>query len=251
MLKDQTDIVGWLALAAVALALSAAVGCRTRSSTSPPTPAVKRTEPVATPMPLNDAQRSLAEAFIAAVNAKDADAIRNLLVPEALACYNTPDTKAYLDHWLHTQMRLFIPPVHKLKFVPYERGFQPSRLFTVPVQPMERMEIEFEIKPGSSTTLSSLVNEEKGRYYLFLPCVTDAGVQNFKTEQAKHERALKKAQDVYRQLHGPLRAYLESLAKKGRTPAALEECKKKLGIDFRTAGYLLDLLAGRKPEEER
>jgi hypothetical protein len=248
--KDRTGFRHWLGLAAVALSLSAWIGCRGKSSTPAQPPAT--TEAVAaTPMPLNDAQRHLAQAFVAAINAKDAAAVRSLIVPQALACDNSEDAKAFVDKWVHSRLRMTIPPGYKLSFAPYEQGFQPSKLFTPPVQATQRMDIEFDVKPGQGTRLSSLVSEEKGGYYLFLPCITAAGVQNLKSEQARRVASLKKAHEVYGQLKDPQRSQLTELAKKGKTANALQACRQQLGTDFRTSGYLLDLLAGRNPDLER
>jgi hypothetical protein len=240
-------------LAATAvLSLITCVGCHGKSAApgaaSSSASAEAPAEATATPAPpLSAAQRQLATAFISAVNAKDAAALRKLVLPEALACYNT-DTEGYLDRWVQARLRRPIPSGYKVSFSPYEGGIRSSRVFTIPVQPTERMAIEFSgARQGQNETLANLVVQEKGSYYLFAPCITAEGAERFKAMQAKREASAQEAREAYAKLKDPLRSQLVSLLKEGKKREAFSLCKRSLKISYRTAGYVLQLLEGREP----
>jgi hypothetical protein len=238
-------------MAAAMLAVCACAGCRGESKAPAPEATMALTatpSPTPTPAPpLSAAQRRFVDAFVNAVNAKDAAAMRKLVMPEALACYNK-DTEPYLQRRLERHLRYTIPPDYKVSFSPFGRALGASPSFTIPAQPTEVMQIEFSGKGGRKVTLPDAVTQEKGGYYLFVPCLTLTGAAHLKARRAKHEASMRKARQAYTRLQEPLRSQLATLLRQGKKSDAVLLCMQNLDVDRRTAIYLLDIIAGRESE---
>ncbi len=229
------------------LALCGIAGCRGESRTAapPPTPTPTATPTAtATPAPLTDAQRRFADAFIAAANAKDDKAMRKLILPESLACYDK-STEPYLDEWVKRRLRYTIPPDNQVRFLPARRGDRRSRYLKLPARPTEVMLIEFHTAEGKNIRMSRLVRLDNGAYHLVAPCFTGKAAAHFKRAQEKREAALRKAREIYPTLKDPLRSQLVTLIKKGKEHDAIERCMEDLKLDRRTAAAVVEILAGR------
>jgi hypothetical protein len=217
---------------AVGLALSVYVA----PAAKPPT--------MASPAPQLSAAQ-LAAAFVNAVNAKDADAMRELILPQSLACYNK-ETEPYLDHWVRKPFRYTIPADYKASFSAYAVIFRPSRSFKLPERPSGIMEIEFGAPGGERIKLPRFVRQERNGYFLVVPCFTREGEEHFKSAQAKRAASMQKAREAYGKLKDPLRSRLVALLKQGQEGEARSLCMHDLNLDRTTAAHVIEFLTGRE-----
>ncbi len=236
-------------IAAAAIVCAAVANGATSSPSQASAPAVSAAaQPAVAATPaakLTDAQRQFAAAFVSAANAKDAGAMRKMVIAQSLSCYNK-DTEPYLDRWIKTRRDRTVPPDYKVSFSPYG-GFQGSKFIVMPVQPTDMMQIDFVAPGGQKTSLFNTVRWEQGRYYLVAPCLTAKGAEHLKTEQAKHADRSKKAHEAYAKLQDPLRSQLVDLLKKGKKRDAYVLCKRELKLDSGATIEVLNLLQGREP----
>jgi hypothetical protein len=225
------------------------VGCRGGSSQrveAPSVEAIATPTATVTPPPLSEAQQQFVSAFIEAANAKNAAAMRKLILPESLACYSK-DTEPHLDHWVAKRLRYTIPPDYKVRFASYGGHLRASPFFSTPGRPTDTMEIEFSVEGGRHIKLSEFAVQRGGSYQLFAPCFSAIGVERFKAHQAEREAGMRKAREVYSTLKDPLRARLMALVKEGKRRDALNLCMHELSLDRKTAAYVVDLATGREP----
>jgi hypothetical protein len=236
-------------IAAAAIFCAAVANGATSSPSQASAPAVSSAaSPSAAASPaaeLTAAQRRFAAAFVSAANAKDAGAMRKLVTPQSLSCYDK-DTEPFLDRWIKTRRDRAVSPDYKASFLPYG-GFRRSKFITMPVQPTEMMQIDFATPGGQKMSLFNNVWQENGRYYLVAPCLTAKGAEHFKTDRAKHEERARKAREAYAKLNEPTRSQLADLLKRGKKREAYLLCKRELKVDSSVAIGVLDLVAGREP----
>ncbi len=212
-------------------------------------------KPSATPSPsteLTPAQRQFAAAFVSAVNAKNSDALRQLIVPEALKCQTVGGkdkeaAKAFLDRWLTTRMRYTITSNYEVRIVPYPGALRGSRLFLPAAQPTHVLTFKFSPEPGKDVFLPEYVRQENGKVYLIAPCATGRGIEHFREGRERREESLGKAREIYAKLQDPLRSRLTALIKQKQQVQALTLCMRELNLDQQTAKYVVELLAGREP----
>jgi hypothetical protein len=250
--RDRARGLGQILIAAAAaMVISAAAGCRgappTKPAGSPTATATATASATPTPAPqLSEAQRQFAAAFVSASNARSVDAMRKLVLPKSLACYNK-ETRPSLDQWISRPFRYTIPADYKVSFSSYDVAPRRSPLFKSPAQPTGVMQIEFGAPGGRKIKLPRLVREEKNNYYLVVPCLTRKGASRFKIVQARHAGSMHKARAAYGQLQDPLRSQLTTLIKQGREHDAVSVCMHDMHLDRRTAAGVVDILTGLEP----
>jgi hypothetical protein len=203
---------------------------------------------VATPAPkLTRAQREFAAAFVSASNAKDIDAIRKLVAPEAVACFDK-ETQPFLDRWLKKQTRFLISTDYEASFARYTGGLQTSPLLTYPAKPTETMEIKFGAGGEQQVTMIRHVRLEKGKYYLVAACLTPEGVDRFRADEKKRDVRIAQAREISSKLQDPLLSQLRTLIKQKKVREALQLLRSNVRVDFLTARDVLLILADREPD---
>ncbi len=217
----------------------ALAGSPSATASSIPTPAASSK--------LTPSQREFAAAFVKASNTKDTGAMRQLVAPEVLACFDK-ETSPFLDRWLERQARLTISTDYQASFSDYKGGIQTSPLLKYPAAPTNTMEVRFGMGRGSTATLIRQVRREKDKYYLVGPCLTAQGVENFRATEKKRAERIEKARAIYSKLEDPLLTQLRTLIKQNKFREAMQLCTKSLKIDNFTARDVLLILAGREPE---
>lgn len=196
---------------------------------------------------VTSAQRVLGEKYVSAVQAQDNAAMRTLIAPSTLKCFDQ-SKQAFLNDWIEKQYRYPVAKDHKLSVgvLPTAQS-KPSRIATYPVPGTHLL--GFEYASGDSTiTVNQVIGEEEGSWYLIPPCPTEAGMQRFAKIQQRRAAFAARADRLAKKINEPLKSQILALIAKRDNAGAWKLCVNSLHVDFLTAQAIVSNLAGEKPD---
>jgi len=212
----------------------AAPGPSVRSTPAPDEEAVQ-IEP-------SDGQLRFADLYVKAVNAGDPKALRGLVAPRTLACYNSR-TEPYLTNWLTRQAADRIPRTYSITVQKYEESeIPPSALFTLPVPPTHQMNISTTID-GKTVVLGRPIAYQDGQWYETPPCPTDLGMEKFLSHQGRSAREAEQLDTLYSKLKDPMLSDLKKMIGENRIGDACTQYAMAEKLDFVTACKVVKRLA--------
>ena len=137
------------------------------------------------------AQQTLAKAYVAAVDAGDADALRRLLHPAVRACID--DTTRPLFDWVTARELRGRPRSSSFRIAPVGSAgtlmaFLPPNLVRYPIEPTHEIHWEFALNSTRSRTVIRQIAMVDGAWFIVLPCPTAEGVEAFKRRQQESGR---------------------------------------------------------------
>ena len=216
---------------------------KARPSTTPTSAAQssKEAQEEAAQLAPSEAQVHFAEQYISAVNAKDVNALRQLVAPKTLACY-TDRTEPFLTDWLKRQTRDTITPPYTIKVEKYDENLPRSALITMPMAPTHQLDI-IVVENGKELVMGRPIAYQDGRWYETAPCPTDLGMEKFTTRTDRTRRAAEELDKLYANLKDPMRADLKNLISQNRIGEACTKYSAAEKIDFKTGCVVVKRLA--------
>jgi len=190
----------------------------------------------------SEEQMRFAREYVKAVNSRDLKALRRLIPPKTLACFNERN-EVYLTTWLERQ---FADPIAEPYTVTVEKDepdqLPRSALFTLPVVPTHQINITTKIG-GEEVVLGRPIAYQDGRWYETAPCPTDVGMRNFlrKREIAKSKSA--RADALYAKLKDPLKSDLKKLIQQDKRQEACRRYATAAKVDIQTGCAVVKRLA--------
>jgi len=229
-----------LRITMAALAFLCAACSAGQQKTSPPAnrSAAKPAEGGATTDGITAAQRELAGKMVAAINAKDAAAYKELVAPGALACFRDKG-QVYLNRWLAKQIEFPVAKDYKLGVI--EMDFAPPKKainFTYAVRPTHIMSMEYSAG-GGTITLNRQIVLVNDAWYVVVGCPTAAQIARSEQYEKLDAAARAHASEVYSKLTESLKSQLAEMAAKGDQNGAAQLCAKSMNVDLRTARELV------------
>jgi hypothetical protein len=202
----------------------------------PPTMRQKADATPSTPVPQfppTPEQLKLATAYIKAINDGDEAALRKLIAPKALACFNK-NNEIFLDEYLERQMLDQIAQPYQItieEFDPSDMG--KTRLFTLPVPPTHQMNISTKLR-GRDVTIGRPIAYQDGRWYEIAPCPTDLGLRH-SIQREKHIAMLQnQALQLYNSLTPAFKKSLYQLLLQDKGGEACQKTSAQLKVDLQT-----------------
>jgi hypothetical protein len=192
--------------------------------------------------------KTVGRTFVAAVRSGNIERRLAMLHPRTRSCMAS-ETDPYFA-WIFSRQMKYVIEEGKVavRAQPLAESWQPG-MADYPVRPTHAVQVEFETRPGSSTTVVLLVVEEGGRWYEILPCPTTEAVAQMKKaaeeRAAQEDQALRAAAD----LSADRKREIAALLKAGRRVEAIQKAGAA-GYDLAVARRLIDLLetrAGLRP----
>lgn len=210
-----------------------------------PPPTVRRQdEPEETPVPEfppTPAQLKFADAYVKAVNDGDAAALRKLIAPKALACFNKKN-EIFLNEWIERQLRDQIAPSYKITIEQFDASdMGKSKLFTLPVMPTHQLDISTTLN-GRAVTIGRPIAYQDGEWYEIAPCPTDLGVRHSLQRQRHLTDQQKKAAMLYNSLSPAFKKQLYQLLIANQMAQACKETSAQLKVDIPTGCRVAQIL---------
>ena len=137
------------------------------------------------------AQQALAQAYVAAVNAGDAVALRGLLHPAVRACID--DATRPMFDWIVTRELRAGPRSSSFRIAPVGApgtwtATLPQNLLRYPVEPTHEIQWELAMSETRSRTVIRQIAMADGAWFIVLPCPTPEGVEAFRRKQSESGR---------------------------------------------------------------
>lgn len=198
-------------------------------------------EPPVAEFPLTLAQLQFADQYIRAVNDSDSAAMRKLIAPKSLACFNK-DNEVFLDEWIGRQLRDQIAKPYKLSVEQIDPAeFIKTKLFTLPLAPTHQLDIATKVN-GRAVTIGRPIVYQDGRWYEIAPCPTDLGLRHTRRRIMALNEQRQHAIDLYNSLPEAFRKNLYQLLLQDRGEEACRQTSERLKVDLKTGCRVADVL---------
>lgn len=207
---------------AVALSLAATLNLRAQISPAPPD------------------VKAFAAQYVIAYNSGDLGRLESLYLPESRACI-TSENKAVYDELASLNMRDHVPPNYLLSFIPVNESNMNALAAQVHflVKPERELHIDYQYpNTNDGGQLLLWLVHQNGRWMSDFPCMTDAGIQDFRDSAAarNHYKTIAAA------IKEPLRSQLITMVRAHQLGEAEERYQKEMGCDMRTAMLVVSAL---------
>ena len=134
----------------------------------------------------NDTPETLAELFIAAVNAKSKEKQKATIHPRCFADLS-PVQEEYLDETLARDFRKTIPEKRTVKVTKLDDGTLPFGDMVVwPLNPTHQLEIEFSTGENSSSIIR-FIGKEKGQWFIIVPMINNENLMKYKEKKKSQQ----------------------------------------------------------------
>lgn len=191
--------------------------------------------------PPTPAQLKFADAYVKAVNDGDAGALRKLIAPKALACFNKKN-EIFLDEWIERQLRDQIAPAYKITIEELDASdMGKTKLFILPVVPTHQLDISTTLN-GRAVTLGRPIAYQDGEWYEIAPCPTDLGVRHSITRQQHFTEQQKQAAKLYISLSPAFKKKLYQMLLNNQMAQACRETSAQLKVDVQTGCRVAQVL---------
>jgi len=188
--------------------------------------------------PPSQEQLRFANEYIKAVNDGDLKALRRLVAPRTLACYNAR-TEPYLTQWLARQTHDPISEPCKITVEPYEDSeIHASTLYTLPVPPTHQMNFS-----TGDVVLGRPIAYQNGRWYVTAPCPTDLGMEMLVKREKRSAAQQARFDALYNGLKDPMLSDLKKLIGENRINDACAKYTIAEKIDYKTGCAVVKRLA--------
>lgn len=135
----------------------------------------------------NGTPETLAEQFIAAVNAKSKEKQKETIHQRCFADLS-PVQKEYLDETLARDFRKTIPEKRTVKVTALDDGALPFGDMVVwPTKPTHQLEIEFITGENSSCTIIRFIAKEKDQWFIIVPMVNDENLKKYEERKKSQQ----------------------------------------------------------------
>jgi hypothetical protein len=192
----------------------------------------------------NDTPEKLAQAYVLAVQSRDAARVRGLFHPRLLACRNDANA-AYFDYLVANELSDVPRAGYKITAGPINGALPellPKEMFTYPVVPTAQFQIDWNSSEYASTTLIRWLAPEGGRWYIVDLCPSAAGVRFFQKQMAQGKEQRERANALAIAIKPPLRTELIDLLNHGRKIDAVKQYQAATGVDLTTAVQVMNTL---------
>ena len=135
----------------------------------------------------NDTPETLAEMFIAAVNAKSKEKQKATIHPRCFADLS-PVQEEYQDETLARDFRKTIPEKRTVKVTKLNDGTLPFGDMVVwPLNPTHQLEIEFSTGENSSSSIIRFIGKEKGQWFIIVPMINNENLMKYKEKKKSQQ----------------------------------------------------------------
>ncbi|MGH7812564.1 MAG: hypothetical protein ACREQI_00975 [Candidatus Binataceae bacterium] len=192
-------------------------------------------------------QRELGIDMIGAIDANSPAAYRKLVLPKALACFNSGN-QLYFDEWMSHQLEFPVKGKYALGIIELDKN-QPSHglYLDYRVPPTHDISISYTAADGSAMTLNRPIVRHGGKWYADIPCPTALEMKRLGAAHKQVAAAFARARRLYPKLKDPLKSQLAALLAKSDAPGAWKLCSKSMHVDIYTARALVSILAEKSP----
>ena len=134
----------------------------------------------------NDTPETLAEMFIAAVNAKSKEKQKATIHPRCFADLS-PVQEEYQDETLARDFRKTIPEKRTVKVTKLNDGTLPFGDMVVwPLNPTHQLEIEFSTGENSSSIIR-FIGKEKGQWFIIVPMINNENLMRYEEKKKSQQ----------------------------------------------------------------
>ena len=134
----------------------------------------------------NDTPETLAEMFIAAVNAKSKEKQKATIHQRCFADLS-PVQEEYLDETLARDFRKTIPEKRTVKVTKLDDGTLPFGDMVVwPLNPTHQLEIEFSTGENSSSIIR-FIGKEKGQWFIIVPMINNENLMRYEEKKKSQQ----------------------------------------------------------------
>ncbi len=182
--------------------------------------------------------------YVAAINAKDIVALKELVHPECLACIND-ENRDYYDEYFSGEIKGHIPDNYKIldiKPIDKDEPLLMSDMFSYPVRPAYWAQIDFEIEPYNSKSILRQVVKSENTWFMVLPCPKPETVKKFREMRIAKEKQKERAGLLIQELKDPLLSELKDILKEGRKIQAWKRYSAETGESISMAKEVLSLI---------
>lgn len=132
------------------------------------------------------AQRTFVREYMAAITAKDVEALKRQIHPASLACMNEAN-REFFDFIFERALDRAPAATYQLTDVSAapagDPPFWPKGFARYPVRPTHQVQIDFETAPGRHMALVRVIAPAGGAWFEVMPCPTAEGLQAFRRRQ--------------------------------------------------------------------
>jgi len=134
----------------------------------------------------NDTPETLAEMFIAAVNAKSKEKQKATIHPRCFADLS-PVQEEYQDETLARDFRKTIPEKRTVKVTKLDDGTLPFGDMVVwPLNPTHQL-IEFSTGENSSSSIIRFIGKEKGQWFIIVPMINNENLMRYEEKKKSQQ----------------------------------------------------------------
>jgi hypothetical protein len=191
--------------------------------------------------------KALITEYVGAFNAKDLTRMHALYDPKALPCI-TPENKDFYDGALESEWRDPIPANYTFRVSAVNESNLKAleSLGSFPVKPAQELQIDYQQRDDSGSTILYLVREN-GRLLIDEGCANEQALKKFHDEAPARAKFLAQEKALAAAIKEPLRSQLMALLHEHMRSEAIKRYKEASGQDYRTAIFVIDVLAHETP----
>ncbi|MBI2471733.1 MAG: hypothetical protein HYV59_10910 [Planctomycetes bacterium] len=131
----------------------------------------------------NETPKTLAEQFIAAVNAKSKEKQKATIHPQCFTDLSQVQ-KEYLEETLARDFRKTIPEKRTVKVTKLDGGTLPFGDMVVwPLKPTHRLEIEFSTGENSSSNIIRFIAKDKDQWFFIVPMINKENLKKYEEKK--------------------------------------------------------------------
>lgn len=185
---------------------------------------------------------AVGRSFVEAVRSGSVERRLALLHPGTRSCI-TDETNDYFAWIVLRQMKYVIPEKFTVRAQTLVEAPQPEAS-SYPVRPTHSVQVDFETRPNSSTTVVLMAAKDGGRWYEVLPCPLPEMVAQMKKAAADRAALEDRAQKAVAALDAGARSELLTLLQRGHRVEAIQKAAGT-GQDLAVARRIVDLIESR------
>ena len=183
--------------------------------------------------PVSPDVKAFAAQYVAAYNSKNRERLLSLYLPESRACI-TPENKDVYDEIASLNTHDHVPPGYLLSFTSVNQSnlnaLAAQMHFTV--KPERELHIDYQYpNTNDGGQLILWLVRRNGSWLSDFPCMTEAGIKDFRDNAAARKHYV----DLAAAIKEPLRSQLIAMLRQHQLGEASERYQKATGSDVHTA----------------
>lgn len=194
---------------------------------------------------LTPAQRTFAEAYLAAVTGSDIERYKRLLHPATRACMNK-DNADYFDQIFKRRVgKVAASPRLSVEKLPENFDMfdaMNARGWIYAVRPTHAFYIELATRGVSQSSIPVFGALDKGAWYEVLPCPSAQALGDLRLEEQKNDPETAKVRELAASMRDPLRAEVLALLKAEKPVRAAKRYAEAMHVDLTLAARVVEAL---------